>query len=234
MSLVAAVCGDTTTRVENSGDREHGVTVSGEGKVTGAPDIATISLGVSALAPTVAEARMQAATALEGMIASMEANGIAEKDIQTQDLSIYPEYDYNPVDQRQTLRGFRVSNTVVAKVRDIDTTGAVVDDAVDAGGDTTQIQGIAFSIDDPEELRRQAREQAVQDARARAETLAQAGGVSLGEPVTITETSYRAPVYYDEVATGGSAADRQAAPETPIEAGELDVVVTVDVTWGIQ
>ena len=71
----------------------------------------------------------------------MKANGVAEKDIQTSQLSIYPEYNYME-DGRQELRGFRVQNTVTATLRDIDKTGEVVDDAVVAGGNDTTINGI--------------------------------------------------------------------------------------------
>lgn len=231
LSLTAAVCGSTNTTVQNSEGQQRGISVSGEGIVQGAPDIATISLGVSTLRDTVAQARTDAATALTGMVDSLKANGVEEKDIQTAGLSIQPEYDYT--DGRQLLRGFRVTNTLTAKLRDIDRTGEIVDEAVEAGGDSTNINGIQFSIDDPEELKNEAREKAVADAKARAETLAAASGVSLGSPITISETSYSPPVYYERglAADGASGAP---VPETPIEAGELDVVVQVSVTWEIK
>lgn len=233
LSLVAATCGSTNTTVQNEGGENLGVTVSGSGKVTAAPDIAKISLGVSVLADSVGAARDEAATSLNAMIDSMKSNGVEEKDIQTDQLSIYPEYDYR--NDTQVLRGFRVQNTVTATVRDIDTTGKVVDDAVVAGGDNTTINSIAFSIDDELSLKSQAREAAVADARARAETLAEAAGVSLGKATSITETSYSPPIAYDE-AFRNVAADTAAGalPETPIQAGELDVVVDVNVTWAIE
>jgi uncharacterized protein YggE len=230
VSLVAATCGSTNTTVQNAEDQQRGITVSGQGIVQGAPDIATISLGVSSLANTVAEARTQAATAMTAMIDSMKANGVEEKDIQTDQLNISPEYDYT--DGRQLLRGFRVTNTVTAKLRDIDRTGEVVDEAVEAGGDNTTINGIGFSIENPDELKNQAREKAVADARARAETLARASGVTLGNPVTISESSYSPPVYYGREAAADSAG--APVPETPIEAGELDVIVDVSITWEIE
>ncbi len=232
LSLVAATCGDTTTTVENSGEQMRGISVAGQGKVQGEPDIASISLGVSALAPTVAEARTQAATSLKAMIDTMKANGIDARDIQTSQLSIYPEYNYLD-DGRQELRGFRVQNTVTATLRDIDKTGKVVDDAVVAGGNDTAINGISFSIENPDDLKKQAREKAVADARSRAETLASAAGVTLGDAITISENSYAPPVVYDGFARAG--ADTAApVPETPIEAGQLDVTVDVSITWGIK
>lgn len=233
LSLVAATCGDTTTTVENTGEQTRGISVSGQGKVQGEPDIASISLGVNTLAPTVAEARTQAATSLKAMIDSMKANGVAEKDIQTSQLSIYPEYNYME-DGRQELRGFRVQNTVTATLRDIDKTGEVVDDAVVAGGNDTTINGISFSIENPDDLKKQAREKAVADARARAETLASAAGVTLGDAITISESSYAEPVYYDGFARDAAAPQTGGGPATPIEAGQLDVTVDVSITWGIK
>jgi uncharacterized protein YggE len=232
LAFVAAVCGGDTTQIENGEAPEHSISVNGEGKVTARPDVAMITLGVSSLAPSVAEARESAAASLDAMIATIKGNGVDDKDIQTQQLSIQPEYDYRG--ETQTLRGFRVSNSVTAKVRNIDNTGKVVDDAVTAGGNNATIQGIGFTIDDPKELQSQAREAAVRDARAKAETLASAGGVDIGDPIQINEGAFAIPYY-----SGAEqyAADRSAAgalAPTPIEAGELDVVVNVSVTWQLK
>lgn len=230
--LTAAVCGDETTRIESPpGDQPHGITVAGEGKVTGEPDLAVISLGVNTLAPTVAEARDRAAQTLQAMVDSAKANGIDEKDLQTNQLSIGPEYDYR--NNEPVLRGFRITNTLTVKIRDIDNTSKVLDDAVVAGGDLTQVQGISFTIDDPTTLQATARDRAVADARTKAEALASAGGVKVGRPIQISESSYQ-PIPY---AADAALAERSAAgavPSTPIEAGELDVLVTVSVTFEIE
>ncbi len=233
LMFIAAVCGDETTRIENTGGGQTpGISVAGEGRVSAKPDVALITLGVTALRPTVAAARESAASSLTGMIDAIKAGGVADKDIQTQQLSIYPEYDYSN-DGVQTLRGFRVSNTVTAKLRDVDKTGDIVDAAVVAGGDEATIQGIAFTIDDPASLREEARAAAVADAKARAETLASASGVEIGEPLSISEGGvFEPPIYAYDRAAGGSASAEQVA--TPIEPGELDVVISVNVTWAIK
>lgn len=232
LALVAAVCGDETTRIETPpGGQATGISVTGEGKVTAAPDLAIITLGVSVLRPTVAESRDAAATSLQGMIDAMRALGVEEKDIQTSNVSIYPEYDYRG--DTQTLRGFRVDNTVTAKIRNLDNTSEIIDRAVDAGGNDTSIQGIAFTIDDPESLREQARRDAVEDAKRKAETLANASGTSVGSPISIVEGSvaYPQPLYAERAALDDAA---QAGGSTPIQEGELDVIVNVTVTWSIE
>src|SRR5438067_8364447 len=229
VALVAATCGSGSTTVQNGDNQPHGVSVAGEGKVQGKPDLALLSLGVSALADDVASARDRESNELDSMIASMKKNGVADKDIQTQQLNIAPEYDYSA--GKQLLKDFRVSNSVTAKVRDINATGRVVDDAVNAGGNDVQIQAVSFTIDKPDDLQRQAREQAIADARDKADTLAKASGVSLGDAISITEGGGVQPV------PATAAFDRAAgaaAPQTPIQPGELDVTVTVNVTWAIK
>ena len=229
VASVAATCGSTTTRVENTGaNQPTGITVSGEGKATGKPDVAMITLGVSRLADTVDAARNGAATSLDAMIKSMTGNGVDKDDIQTQQFNISPEYDYS--NGKQLLKGFRVTNVVTAKLRDINKTSKVVDDAITAGGNDVQVQNIAFTIDNPDDLKKQAREAAVADAKAKAQTLASATGVSIGDPISISESSAVSPIPY--AADARSAAG--AAPATPIEPGTQDVTVNVSITWSIK
>ena len=231
LAFGAATCGDfSSNTVQSSPDQQHGISVSGEGKVQGRPDIAQLSLGVSVLRDTVAAARDQAAQSLTAMTNSLKANGVADKDIQTQQLNISPEYDYT--NGRQLLKGFRVTNVLSAKVRNIDTTSKVVDDAVVAGGNDTQIQGISFTIDNPADLQKQAREKAVADAKDRAETLASAAGAQLGSVMAISEGGGVQPVVYSGAMY--DAAKAAAAPATPIQPGELDVTINVTVTWGLK
>lgn len=227
-TLSFAACSETTTAQQDRTSQTEGITVAGMGKATAEPDLAQLRLGVSVLAPSVAEARQQAANSMQQIIDSLKNNGVEDDDIQTEQLHIAPEYDFR--DGEQILRGFRVQNIVSAKVREIDTTSKVVDDAVAAGGNNVTIQSIAFSIDDPSELATQARQQAVEDARAKAETLADAAGVSVGDPIAITEGGGQGPVPMP------FAADRaaQEGASTPIQPGELDVVVNVSVTWAIE
>jgi uncharacterized protein YggE len=230
VAALAAGCGDRTTRVETGSQIQPGISVTGEGKVSGKPDVAKLSLGVTSEADTVQSARDKAATALDAIVKALKNVGVADKDIQTQQLNIQPQYDYNNGNQR--LRGFQVVNVLSVTLRDINKTSQAVDDAVRAGGNETTIQGLAFTIDNPADLKQQAREQAVADARAKAETLAKTAGVSLGAAMNISENSVT-PVYYDARSAAGIAAP-DTAPSTPIQPGQLDVTVDVSITWAIK
>ena len=205
--------------------------VTGSGSVVGEPDIATLRLGVSVEKKTVAEAREDAAAAMTGVIASLNANDIAENDIRTERFSIYPQYDYT--DNGRMLRGYSVNNTVSAKVRDLENLSDVIDDAAEAGGDIVVVNSIQFMIEDSTALQSQARSLAAKDAAAKAQTLAEASGVTLGKPITITEMTSGGlpPIAFAK--TEEFAAD-SARSSTPIEAGELTIIVNVTVVYEIE
>lgn len=205
--------------------------VTGSGSVVGEPDIATLHLGVSVEKKTVAEAREAAAVAMTAVIDTLKASGIAENDIQTERFSIYPQYDYT--DNGRVLRGYSVNNTVSTKVRDLESLSEVIDAAAEAGGDIIVVNSIQFMIEDTTPLQTQARGLAVKNAEAKAQTLADASSVTLGKPITITETLHAAspPIAYAEEAA--FAAD-VARSKTPIEAGELTVTVNVTVVYEIE
>jgi len=219
------------SEVLSSSAVDRTIHVTGSGSVTGEPDIATLDLGVSVEKETVAEAREEAASAMTALINSLQANNVAEKDIKTADFSIYPQYDYT--DDGRVLRGYRVNNTVRVKVRELATLSEVIDGAAEAGGNSIVINSIQFMIDDTAPLQTQARSLAVKDAEAKAQTLAKASGVRLGEPVTITESTYfeGPPIPF---AMAEEAFDDAARSSTPIAPGELTVTVTVAVVYEIE
>ena len=206
--------------------------VTGSGSVTGEPDIATLDVGVFVEQETVAEAREEAASAMTALINYLKANNVAEKDIKTEDFSIYPQYDYT--ENGRILRGYRVNNTIWAKIRELGTLSDVIDGVAEAGGNSIVINSIRFMIDDTTPLQTQARSLAVKDAEAKAQTLAEASGVSLGEPVTITESSYFAGPPTPYAVTSEAVLDDGARTSTPIVPGELTVTVNVTVVYEIE
>lgn len=205
--------------------------VTGSGSVVGEPDIATLNLGVSVEKASVEEAREAAASAMTAVIASLNANDVAEKDIQTENFSIYPQYNYT--DNGRVLRGYSANNTVTAKVRELESLSDIIDDAAGAGGDIVVVNALQFMIEDATVLQMQARALAVKNAEAKARTLAKASGVELGKPVTIRETHSGGgpPIAFAESAE--FAAD-SARSSTPVQAGELTVTVNVTIVYEIQ
>lgn len=214
-----------------SSPADRTVHVTGSGSVIGEPDIATLNLGVSAEKASVEDAREAAASAMTSVIESLKANDVAEKDIQTENFSIYPQYDYT--DNGRVLRGYRVNNTVSTKVRELESLSDIIDDAAGAGGDIVVVNSIQFMIEDSTALQTQARALAVKNAEAKAQTLAEASGVTLGKPVTITETTYgeSPPIAFAESA---ALADDSARSSTPVQAGELTVTVNVTIVYEIE
>ena len=219
-----------TIEVINRDKTEKTVRVSGTGIVAGEPDLVVLSIGVSVERDSVKQARAEAAEAMAGVIESLKANGLADIDIQTRHFSIHQRYDYSK--GRREFRGYSVTNTVSAKIRDLDSVGNVIDDAAAAGGDLVEINSIQFTIEDPTKLKMQARIAAMQDAQAKAQTLATEGGVTLGKPISISESGdyYPPGPFHAELAF----ADDAAAIETPIQFGQLQITVTVNVIYEIE
>lgn len=210
----------------NTGQTQTGISVSGTGEVTGTPDTVEVNLGVSVLGKTVAEASAMAAEKADALIAALTGNGVDEKDITTTDYSIYPEYDYR--NNTQTLNGYRVTNTVRAKIRDIANSGNVIDRAVAVGGDDVQVNGLSFSIEDNTELVQAARDAAWKDAFEKATQLAELSGQTLGAATAISETfsAPPVPIYYGDYTAAGD-----ASVETPIQPGTSAVTVNLSVQF---
>ncbi len=233
LALTATGCGITEPPAPSSGigsyiSQNTGIWVTGEGKATAVPDIATLTLGVQAQESTVAQAQAETATAMNAIVNELKSAGVADKDIQTQQFSIIPVYVTNKTTGEQTLAGYRVTNTVAAKIRHVADAGSIIDAAVGAGGNYTTIQGISFTVSDPAPYQKTARQAAMADAQSKAKTLADAANVNLGAPTLISESGGVVPV---------TVAPVPAAPSTPptsISPGETTITVDVQVVYSIK
>ena len=234
---VAALRGSMAPSMAQGGNGQHGIWVTGLGKVTLEPDQALLNLGVEVRADTVEAARAEAAVAMTGIIDALKARGIDDKDIQTSYFNISPEYTYQEVLEngrhyrKQVLTGYRVNNTVNAKIRDLDIVGVTIDEVAQAGGDATRVNNIGFIVEDTGAAQIQAREIAVLDLIAKADQFASLTGVTRGNLLFITESSAPMPVVKDF-------ARIEAAPSadsivTPISAGEVQVRVSVQAVFAI-
>jgi len=214
----------------NISSQQEGIWITGQGKVTAVPDITTLRLGIEAQEVTVAEAQAQAAEAMDRVMAALTENGVAKKDIQTQYFNIRQVTKWDREKEEETVIGYRVTNMVTAKIRDIDKIGTIIDAVAKAGGDLTRIDNINFSVDDPSDYYEEARQKAMADAKAKAEQLAELAGVTLGKPTYISEgISY--PIY-----PRGAIAMEEAlapAPATPISPGEMEISLNVQVVYAI-
>ena len=206
---------------------EHTIAVSGNGVVSVAPDVADVVIGVMAQKPTVAEAQSSATTSMTSVIAAVKKTGVDAKDIVTVNISLNPVYDYNTNGAAPRLVGYQFANTIKVTVRDIGKVAAVVDDSMAAGA--TSVNGITFRVGDPKAAQGQARGLAMTDARAKADALAQAAGVSVKGVASITETSSQpTPIFY---AAGALDAAKAQSVSTPIQTGTTDITIQVTVTY---
>ena len=228
--LFLAGCQTGTTVSGNTGSQQTGVWVSGEGKVTVTPDVATIQLGVQAQEATVAAAQTEAATAMNNVISALKADGVADKDIQTVNFSVQQMTQYDPAKQQTVNNGYQVNNTVSAKVRDVTKAGTVIDDVVAGGGDFVRVNSVTFSVDDPILYYDQARQKAMADALDKASSLAKLAGVKLGT-VTYLSESNNSPVP-QPVFAAAKAAGSDAS--TSISPGQTDIIIDVQVAYAIK
>jgi uncharacterized protein YggE len=208
------------------------VTVEGVGRVSGEPDTLRVTLGVSVTRPSVDEALTVANERADAVLAGLREAGVAEKDIQTRDFALQPEYRHRE-DEPPQITGYTVRNLVEAKVRELARAGEVLTAAVEAGGDAARVESVGFFLEDNAELLRQAREAAFADARAKAEQYAELADRRLGALLSISETTNEAPPPVPFDAAAADEAARAAAP-VPIEAGQSEVSVHVTAVWALE
>ena len=203
------------------------ITVTGQGTATVKPDMATVQLGVSVQRPTANAALQQANKSATALIDALKAAGVADDDIATSNLSIWPQYDNSQV------TGYTASNTVSVTVRAIDRTGPVIDAAAAAAGDDISISGVSFGLSDPEQSLAAARADAMANAAKRAGEFAAAADAGVGAVLQISETAVQpfVPTIYADRAAG--AAPASTVVPTPIQAGTTDVSVTVNVVYAL-
>jgi uncharacterized protein YggE len=209
------------------------ISLSGHGEVTGAPDTAFVTSGVTTQGATAREALDANTAAMTQLIAVLKTAGIADHDIQTSGFSVSPNYVYpsepdrSGYQQPPRIVGYSVLNTVTVRVRKIETLGAVLDQAVTVGANT--INGVSFSVEDPSALYDAARKAAFADAKDKATLYSNAAGISLGRITSISENQgYGQPQPYMMKAAN---ADMAAAAPVPVQAGELTFAIDVSVSW---
>lgn len=203
----------------------HTISMSGHGEAKAAPDLVTINAGVSSTAATAAAALSANTARMKQVFAALEKLSVPQKNIQTTEFSVSPQYNNAPGNETPHLTGYQVTNQVRLQLDDVSNLGKALDVLVTAGAN--RMNGIDFAIRNPAPLLEKARADAVADARLRAETYAKAAGVTLGPILSISEGGEGPrPMYRMAM---------MAAPApVPVAAGEETVSADVTVVWEIH
>lgn len=203
------------------------LTVNADGSSEARPDMAIVNLGVTTEGQTAAAALAENARRMTALTAALRRAGVAERDIQTSNVSVYPQQVYGE-GQAPRITGYQANNSVTVKVRRIDNTGRVIDAAVGAGGNT--VNGVSFTHADPDAQLDVARRDAIAEARRRAELYASALGMRVNRIVSVSEGGGYAP----PMPVALERFQAQDAAATPISPGEIETRVSVNVTFELR
>jgi uncharacterized protein len=207
-------------------DFPSAISVTGEAQISAPPDLAQLDAGVASDGKTAREAAEANSAAMSKVLAALKGAGLEDKDYQTSRLSLQPQYAPNRPGPSPIV-GYRASNRVSIKLHDVAKVASVIDTLVTAGAN--DVGNINFTVTQASKLLDDAREKAIADARRKAEIYANAAGVTLGAPLSISEEGAPAPVF-----RGKMMAAAPMATSTPIAQGEETLSVTVAVTWAIK
>ena len=201
------------------------ISVTGSATVNVVPDLATITLGVTTMGDTAAAAMSANTDAVSAVIARLIAAKVADRDMQTSNLSVNPNWVANAAGDGQVIKGYVAANMLTVRIKALDTTGAVLDAAITDGANT--LNGLTFGLQDQRPTEDEARKLAVADALARARLLADAAGAKLGAIQSISEGGSNVPGPLPMFKTMDSAA-------VPVAAGEVGISANVTIVWALK
>jgi uncharacterized protein YggE len=232
LAVTVAACSPTQAApAVVSQETSRYITVVGVGEVSLSPDIAQINVGAEASADTVSEAKAEVDRRVAAILDALKEMGVAEKDIQTSNYSIY--YEREPVypmaveeTSRETQGTYHVSNMLNVTIRDLEQVGDVLDAVIEAGAN--QMYGVTFTVSDDQEWESEAREKAMADARERAGELASLAEVELGEVLSVSEVVGGGAIPMPGFALAAEAAGGGIVP------GELELSTQIQVTFAIK
>jgi uncharacterized protein YggE len=212
-----------------SNQPSHTISVTGSGLAFGAPDIAVAQIGVQSRNPDAAAALDEANAKMTAIMGVLKELGVADKDVQTSDFSVFAQQDIDPqTGQAKGTITYVVDNTVSITMRDLTKVGQVLGQVVAAGANN--IYGVSYTVSDQSKLEAEARDKAMADARARAEQLAKAAGVTLDQPMTISEyTNGPKPILRADLAQSAA-----GAKSVPVSSGQIQVNLQINITYLIK
>ena len=226
LAIGLSACGPSSITVQPQ-PPQRTITVTGTGKVTLTPDIAYISIGVHTQNASAKDAVAENNSQAQAVITAIKGSGVAEKDIQTTNFSIYPQQQYDN-EGKPTGIIYMVDNTVYVTVRDLSKLGSLLDSSVSSGANN--ISSIQFDVADKTEALSQARQAAVNDARKQADELTKATNVGLDAVQSISYYDTSAPITVEyakaDMAVGGAS--------VPVQAGSMQISTTVTIVYGLK
>jgi len=206
------------------------ITVSGEGKVYAQPDIALVSLGVTSQAVTVADATKNNIEKMNAVIAGVKALGVDEKDIQTTNYNLTPVYS-SYLRGGSTLNGYKLEQDIQVKIRDFTKISEILSQSTTNGANL--VGDLQFTIDNPEQFKEQARQQAIEQAKAKAQSLEKDSGIVLGKIVNIYE-NYAYPMYDSVKTMSALGGGMESAPSPVIQPGQTEISVTINLSYRVK
>lgn len=216
-------CEDKDTIILQTAPQPNVMRVVGSSSVSVKPNIAIAQIGVQTISSELDPALMENNKKVDAIISALHQQGVADKDIKTISFNIYPLRDYKNNDPNRIV-GYQVDNMLSVTFRKIDSIGKGLQSAMNAGANN--VVGIYFSVSDAESLKNEARAKAIQDAKTKAESMAQSAGINLGKIISINEVSASVPITpkYDYI---------RSSPESsvPIQPGELEITVQVEIVY---
>ena len=238
-----------TKQVKNNSDTGNTISFSGEGKILAVPNVAAISFSIVTEAPTSKAAQDANSVKSKKVVDFLKSQNIDDKDIKTTGYNVYPQYsypqplpvplgtevqsypapDYYP--RSPKINGYQVNQSFEVKVRDLEKVSTILDGLVSAGAN--QVNNLGFKVDNEEQLKEQARELAIKDAKEKANTLKKQLGIRLGKIVNFQEGGYY-PVYFRAEAGGFGGGVGGDNPVPSVPAGENEITINVTITYQIK
>ena len=217
------------SRAQNVQYDKQTLTVTGNGEMSAAPDVAYLNLAVETIAKSASQAVKENAEKTNSVMEAIKAK-LGENDkVSTAGYNLSPIHEYNNQTNKSEFKGYKASNQIVVEVHNLKQVGAIIDSTAEAG--LNNISGLRFDTTKSAELKKKALAEAVKDAKATAEILAQAAGVKITRILQLSPSyDYPVPVYRDYA----MAAKEAAAPPTPIEPGDLTINATVNIVFEIE
>lgn len=227
-TLILALAVSLPSRAQNTQYEKQTLTVNGKGEMSAAPDVAYLNLAVETMAKSASQAVKENAEKTNSVMEAIKAK-LGENDkVSTAGYNLSPIYEYNNQTNKSEFKGYKASNQIVAEVHNLKQIGAIIDSTAEAG--LNNISGLRFDTTKSAELRKKALAEAVKDAKATAEILAQAAGVKITRILQLSPSyDYPVPVYRDF-----AVAKEAAAAPTPIEPGDLTINATVNIVFEIE